>query len=81
MASSGLPAKMVSTVNLTPPPVTCKSTTRHGAAVPYGIDATPTGEIYYASLAGNHIAKIDIETGEATPIDSPTANQGAPGVE
>ena len=44
---------------------------------PYGIDATPAGEIYYASLAGSHIAKIDITTGEATPIDSPTANQGA----
>ncbi|MEZ4480861.1 MAG: lyase [Dehalococcoidia bacterium] len=44
---------------------------------PYGICATPTGDIYYASLAGSHIARIDIATGQATPIDPPTANQGA----
>ena len=44
---------------------------------PYGIATTPSGDVYYASLAGNHIAKIDLETGQATPIDPPTANQGA----
>lgn len=44
---------------------------------PYGIDATPGGDIYYASLAGSHIAKIDLTTGEATPIDPPTPDQGA----
>ena len=43
----------------------------------YGIDVTPDGQVFYASLAGSHIARIDIETGKATPIDSPTANQGA----
>ncbi|MGE3984129.1 MAG: lyase, partial [Dehalococcoidia bacterium] len=43
----------------------------------YGIDATPAGDIYYASLAGNHIARVDIDTGEATPIDPPTQRQGA----
>jgi virginiamycin B lyase len=43
----------------------------------YGITATPAGDIYYASLAGNHIARIDIETGKATPIDPPTKGQGA----
>ncbi len=43
----------------------------------YGIDATPAGDIYYASLAGNHIARINIDTGEATPIDPPTQRQGA----
>jgi virginiamycin B lyase len=32
---------------------------------------------YYASLAGNHIAHIDIETGEATVIEPPTPRQGA----
>ena len=26
---------------------------------PYGITATPTGDVYYASLAGSHIARID----------------------
>ena len=46
-------------------------------AGPYGITVTPAGEIYYASLAGNHIARIDRASGEATPIDPPTARQGA----
>ena len=44
---------------------------------PYGIDATPAGRIFYASLAGNHIAEIDTATGAATPIDPPTPGQGA----
>jgi len=44
---------------------------------PYGITATPSGEIYYASLAGNHIARIDRATGEAHVIESPTKEQGA----
>jgi virginiamycin B lyase len=44
---------------------------------PYGIAATPSGEIYYASLAGNHIARVNLETGEATVIEPPTAGQGA----
>lgn len=44
---------------------------------PYGITTTPDGEVYYASLAGSHIAYIDRETGEATVIEPPTPNQGA----
>lgn len=44
---------------------------------PYGIATTPAGVVYYASLAGNHIARIDGATGKATPIDPPTAGQGA----
>lgn len=44
---------------------------------PYGITATPDGEIYYASLAGSYIAHVDIESGEATVIEPPTPNQGA----
>jgi virginiamycin B lyase len=44
---------------------------------PYGITGTPAGAVYYASLAGSHIARIDTATGEATPIDPPTAGQGA----
>ena len=43
----------------------------------YGIAATPEGDIYYASLAGNHIAKIDKATGAATVIEPPTKAQGA----
>ncbi len=44
---------------------------------PYGIATTPGGQVYYASLAGSHIAAIDLETGEAQPIDPPTPGQGA----
>ena len=44
---------------------------------PYGITTTPRGEVYYASLAGSHIARIDTETGEATVIEPPTPRQGA----
>jgi virginiamycin B lyase len=46
-------------------------------AGPYGITVTPRGEVFYASLAGSHIARIDTATGVATPIDPPTARQGA----
>ena len=44
---------------------------------PYGIAATPDGVIYYASLAGSYIARLDPETGAATIIEPPTKNQGA----
>jgi virginiamycin B lyase len=44
---------------------------------PYGITTTPSGEVYYASLAGNHLARIDLRSGKATPIDPPTSRQGA----
>ena len=43
----------------------------------YGITTTPDGKVFYASLAGSHIAQIDLETGRATPIDPPTPGQGA----
>jgi virginiamycin B lyase len=48
----------------------------HGRG-PYGIDDTPDGEIYYVSLAGSHLAKVDRTTGEVTVIEPPTADQGA----
>ncbi|MCL5995130.1 MAG: lyase [Chloroflexi bacterium] len=44
---------------------------------PYGIATTPGGEVYYASLAGSHIAKIDLDTAQAAVIEPPTPNQGA----
>ena len=44
---------------------------------PYGIAATPGGEVYYASLAGSYIARIDSDTGKAEVIEPPTADQGA----
>ena len=44
---------------------------------PYGITTTPNGDVYYASLAGSHIARIDPTTGAATVLEPPTRNQGA----
>lgn len=44
---------------------------------PYGIHVTPDGVVYYASLAGSHIARIDGATGAATVIEPPTPRQGA----
>ena len=44
---------------------------------PYGITTTPKGRVFYASLAGSHIAEINVRTGKATVIRPPTAGQGA----
>lgn len=44
---------------------------------PYGIHMTPSGQVWYASLAGNHIARINTDTGEVTTVDPPTPGQGA----
>ncbi|MBM2826673.1 MAG: Virginiamycin lyase [Dehalococcoidia bacterium] len=44
---------------------------------PYGISTAPDGSVYYASLAGSHIARIDLETGKATVLEPPTPRQGA----
>jgi virginiamycin B lyase len=44
---------------------------------PYGITTTPSGQVWYASLAGSHIARIDVRTGKATVVRPPTADQGA----
>ena len=46
-------------------------------AGPYGITTSPAGAVYYASLAGNHLARIDLKTSRATVLDPPTADQGA----
>jgi virginiamycin B lyase len=44
---------------------------------PYGITRTPAGDVWYASLAGNHIARIDLATGAAKVVEPPTKGQGA----
>jgi virginiamycin B lyase len=44
---------------------------------PYGIDATPSGEVYYASLAGSYLGHINRRTFRATDLDPPTPEQGA----
>lgn len=42
---------------------------------PYGITATEDA-VYYASLAGSHVARVDPESGAATVLEPPTADQG-----
>jgi len=44
---------------------------------PYGIASTPEGSIYFVSLAGSYLARIDAATGAAQVIEPPTPNQGA----
>jgi virginiamycin B lyase len=43
---------------------------------PYGITATPDGEIYFSSLAGSYLGGIDRATGDVTVVDPPTAAAG-----
>ena len=44
---------------------------------PYGIATSPNGIVYYASLAGSYVGRIDPESGEATVLEPPTPKQGA----
>ena len=43
---------------------------------PYGITTTPSGEVWYASLAGDHITKIDTVSGDALMIPPPKPGVG-----
>lgn len=48
----------------------------------YGITKTPQGTVWYVSLAGNHLAQIDIDASRpealaARIVEPPTPNQGA----
>jgi len=43
---------------------------------PYGIATTPSGEIYYVSLAGSFLGRPDLETGETTVIEPKTERAG-----
>jgi virginiamycin B lyase len=44
---------------------------------PYGICATPAGDVWYASLAGSFIAQVDRRNGESRIVEPPTRGQGA----
>ena len=44
---------------------------------PYGITSVPGGGVVFSSLAGSYIAEVDIETGDLTVLDPPTAGAGA----
>jgi len=43
---------------------------------PYGITSTPSGDIYYVSLAGSFLGKPDMDTGETTVIEPNTKDAG-----
>jgi virginiamycin B lyase len=45
-------------------------------AGPYGITATPDGEVYYSSLAGSYLGAIDRDSGAVQVVDPPTAGAG-----
>lgn len=44
---------------------------------PYGIAATPLGEVYFVSLAGSYLAHIDRDMDMMNVIEPPTSGQGA----
>jgi len=48
-----------------------------GGVGPYGIATTPAGQVWYASLAGSHVARIDLDSGKSTMLRPPTQGQGA----
>jgi len=44
---------------------------------PYGMCTTPSGDVWWCSLAGSFIARIDRRSGNSTIVEPPTKNQGA----
>ncbi|HZT07657.1 MAG TPA: lyase, partial [Chloroflexota bacterium] len=44
---------------------------------PYGICTAPDGTVYFASLAGSYIGRIDGDDGSVTVLAPPTPGQGA----
>ncbi len=48
-----------------------------GGNGPYGMTTASDGDVYYASLAGDHIARVDPTTTRATVLRPPTADQGS----
>ena len=44
---------------------------------PYGITATPDGEVWFSSLAGSYIARVDPQSGEPEVHEPETKGQGA----
>lgn len=47
-----------------------------GGRGPYGISTTPNGTVYYSSLAGSFVARINLENGNSSVLLPPTADQG-----
>ena len=43
---------------------------------PYGITTTPEGQVFYVSLAGSYLGRIDLETGKAEVLEPPVKRAG-----
>jgi virginiamycin B lyase len=43
---------------------------------PYGIASTPSGDVWYVSLAGSHLARIEDADGRITVVEPPDPNAG-----
>jgi virginiamycin B lyase len=43
---------------------------------PYGIAATPAGQIWFVSLAGSYLARVFLESGEAEIVEPPKKGSG-----
>ena len=65
----------VGKVSVTTGAVTVKASPRGRG--PYGICATPRGEVWWCSLAGSFIARVDRRSGESVVVEPPTKEQGA----
>ena len=74
---SGSPARPASTAGSIRRPARCRSSTRRDGRGPYGITATPVRRRLLRLARRQPLARIDRETGEATVIEPPTADQGA----
>lgn len=44
---------------------------------PYGIAAAPDGTVYFASLAGSYVGRVDGDSGRVEVLEPPTPGQGA----
>ena len=44
---------------------------------PYGITVTPSGVVYYASLAGSYLGRVDVRRATVRVLQPPTRGQGA----
>jgi virginiamycin B lyase len=44
---------------------------------PYGISTTTNGTVYFSSLASSYVARINLESGNSSVLEPPTADQGA----
>lgn len=44
---------------------------------PYGIATTPDGAVFFASLAGSYVGRIELESGKVEVLEPPTPHQGA----